>query len=785
MYVIKRSGQAEPVAFDKILTRISALCGGLSVDPALISQEVIRNMASGMSTRELDHLAAEIAAAKTVQHPDFSDLAARIAVSNLHKETLGKFSATAEVLYAHRAHGRPAPLVSDAYIAAVRRHAEVLDAAIDDTRDFDYSYFGFKTLEKSYLLRVDNKIVERPQYMIMRVAVGIHLLPVEGEVWDEARQLADALSTYDSMSRRLFTHATPTLYNAGTPRPQMSSCFLVCMKDDSVEGIFETLSDCAKISKSAGGIGLNLSNIRAAGSYIAGTNGYGDGLVPLLRVYNDTARFINQGGRRSGSFAIFLEPWHADVMSFLDLKKNQGKEELRTRDLFLALWISDLFMERVKANASWSLFCPNEAPGLNEVWGPAFIELYEQYEREGRARKVLPAQEVWKAVTTAQIEGGQPYLMNKDQCNAKSNHQHLGTIKGSNLCSEIVQYSSPEEIAVCNLASIALPAFVTPGGYDHDALGVTVRQVARNLDRIISINFYPVPEARLSNLRHRPFGIGVQGLSDTFTLLRLPYESPEAQQLNRDIFETIMYNALTASCELAQEKGVYESYPGSPVSRGILQPDMWNVPTPDGRWDWTALRARIAQHGLRNSLLVAPMPTASTAQILGHCEGTELPTSCAFTRRVLAGDFQVVNAHLIKDLTALGVWNEKMKQAIIANDGSVQGVAGVPEHIQKLYRTVWEVSQKAVIDMAAGRAPFVCQSQSMNLHIAEPNHAKLTSMHFYSWSKGLKTLQYYLRSKPARAAIKVTVDPSAAREAEEARALCSRENKEACVMCSG
>lgn len=783
MYVVKRDGKKEPVLFDKITSRISKLCYGLNqdfIDPAEITMKVISGVYPGITTVELDTLAAETSASMTTKHPDYATLAARIAVSNLHKETKKQFSAVMADLYNYNnpKNKKHSPMISKETFDIIQDNADVFNSAIIYDRDYGYSYFGFKTLERSYLLKIDGRVAERPQHMLMRVSIGIH-----------GKDIPSILETYNLLSEKWFTHASPTLFNAGTCHPQLSSCFLLTMKDDSIDGIYDTLKQCANISKSAGGIGLAAHCIRARGSYIAGTNGTSNGLVPMLRVYNNTARYVDQGGnKRPGAFAMYLEPWHADVFDFLDLRKNTGKEEQRARDLFYAMWVPDLFMKRVEADAEWSLMCPNECPGLHEVWGEEFEELYKKYEQEGRARRKVKAQKLWFAILEAQIETGTPYMLYKDSCNRKSNQQNLGTIKSSNLCTEILEYTSPDEIAVCNLASIALNMFVNPDRtFDFERLHQVTQVATRNLNKIIDINYYPVPEARRSNFRHRPIGIGVQGLADAFILMRYPFESPEAQELNRRIFETIYHGALTASCQLAERDGTYETYLGSPVSEGKLQYDMWGV-TPSDLWDWTALKAKIAQHGVRNSLLLAPMPTASTAQILGNNESFEPYTSNIYTRRVLSGEFQVVNGHLMKDLAELGMWDEKMKQKLIAHNGSVQNIDGIPADLKKLYKTVWEISQKVLINMAADRGAFIDQSQSLNVYIAEPNFGKLTSMHFYAWKKGLKTGMYYLRTRPAANAIQFTVDQKvlnqAQKEKEEAALACSRENREACVMCS-
>lgn len=756
MLVTKRDGRLETSRPEKIMARIERLCYGLDmnyIDVFQICQKVITGMYEKITTVELDNLAAETAASMTTKHPDYAILAARIAISNLQKETSKSFSNTMKRLYMYNdpKTGENASLLSKETYEVIRKNAALLDSAIIYDRDFNYDYFGFKTLERSYLLKINGKVVERPQHMLMRVAVGIHGEDVEA-----------AIETYNLMSEKWFTHATPTLFNAGTPKPQLSSCFLLTMKEDSVEGIYDTLKQCAKISQSAGGIGLAVHNVRATGSYIKGTNGTSNGIVPMLRVFNDTARYIDQGGgKRKGAFAIYLEPWHADVFDFLQLKKNHGKEELRARDLFYALWIPDLFMKRVEADEEWSLFCPNEAPGLADCYGEDFEKLYEKYEREGRARKVVKAQELWFEILESQTETGTPYMLYKDHANRKSNQKNLGTIKSSNLCTEIIEYTSPDEVAVCNLASIALPRFIHDGKFDHQQLFDVTYVVTKNLNKVIDINYYPVEEARRSNLRHRPIGLGVQGLADAFIMLRMPFESEEAKGLNKDIFETIYFAAMTASKDLAKVHGPYETYQGSPISQGIFQFDMWGVKPSSGRWDWEGLRKEILQYGVRNSLLVAPMPTASTSQILGNNECFEPYTSNIYTRRVLSGEFIVVNKHLLKDLIKLGLWNETMKNLIIQANGSIQQIPNIPQRIKDLYKTVWEISQKTIIDMAADRAPYICQSQSLNIHLQDPNFGKLTSMHFYAWKKGLKTGMYYLRTKAAADAIKFTVDKNA------------------------
>lgn len=761
MYVIKRDGNRESVKFDKVTARIQKLCYGLDpvhVSPINVAMKVIEGIYEGVTTSELDNLAAETAASLTTKHPDYALLASRIAVSNLHKNTNKSFSKTMEALYHYidPKTGKKAPLIADDVHEIIQKNAQELDSTIIYDRDFGYDYFGFKTLERSYLLKLNGQVAERPQHMVMRVAVGIH-----------KDDIASVIETYNLMSERWFTHATPTLFNAGTPKPQMSSCFLLTTKDDSIEGIYDTLKSCAKISQSAGGIGLSIHNIRATGSYIRGTNGTSNGIVPMLRVFNDTARYVDQGGgKRKGSFAIYLEPWHSDIFEFLDLRKNNGKEEMRARDLFTAMWTPDLFMKRVEANAEWSLFCPNEAPGLAECWGEEFEALYTKYEKEGRARKSIPARDLWSAIIQSQIETGNPYMLYKDAANSKSNQQNLGTIKSSNLCCEIMEYTSKDEIAVCNLASIALNRFVEDGQFNHQRLFEITYVITKNLNKIIDRNYYPVAEARNSNLRHRPIGIGVQGLADAFILMRFPFDSDEAVQLNKDIHETIYYAAMTASKDLAKVDGPYETFAGSPVSKGIFQFDMWGV-KPSNRWEWEVLKEEVKQYGVRNSLLLAPMPTASTSQILGNNECFEPYTSNIYSRRVLSGEFIIVNKHLLKDLVKLGIWNDKLKSKIIAANGSVQGIAEIPDNIKALYKTVWEISQKVIINMAADRGAYICQSQSLNLFVQDANFAKLSSMHFYGWKAGLKTGMYYLRTKAAADAIKFTVEAEAKTETPE------------------
>jgi len=753
MHVIKRNGQKEPVMFDKITARIKKLCYGLNplVEPPKVAMRVIEGLYDGVTTSELDNLAAEIAATMTVNHPDYAQLAARISVSNLHKNTKKSFSEVMTDLYTfvNPRNNKKSPLIADDVYDIIQNNKEEIDSRIIYSRDFNYDYFGFKTLERSYLLKLNGKIVERPQHMLMRVSIGIH-----GE------DLESALETYELMSKKYFTHATPTLFNAGTPKPQMSSCFLLTMKDDSIDGIYDTLKQTAKISQSAGGIGLSIHNIRATGSYIAGTNGTSNGIIPMLKVFNDTARYVDQGGgKRKGSFAMYVEPWHADIFSFLDLKKNHGAEEMRARDLFYAMWIPDLFMKRVEENSTWTLMCPNECPGLYNIHGEEFDELYLKYESENKGRKTIKARELWEKILESQIETGTPYMLYKDSANRKSNQKNLGTIRSSNLCTEILEYTSPDEVAVCNLASIALPMFVKNDEFDHKQLYKTTKQVIRNLNKVIDRNYYPVKEAENSNMRHRPVGLGIQGLADAFIMLRLPFTSDEAKKLNQDIFETLYFAAVESSMELAKAEGPYSTYEGSPISKGEFQYNLWGLKDKDlsGRWDWSKLRGKVKKHGVRNSLLMAPMPTASTSQILGNNEAFEPYTSNIYTRRVLSGEFIVVNKHLLKDLVALGLWNDDVKDAIMRANGSVQNIDIIPDDIKELYKTVWELSMKDIIDMSRQRGYFIDQSQSLNLFMEGATFAKLTSMHFYAWKSGLKTGMYYLRTKSAVDAIKFTL----------------------------
>jgi ribonucleoside-diphosphate reductase alpha chain len=788
MYVVKRDGRKEPVKFDKITARVKKLCYGLNgiVQPEMVAMKVIEGLYDGVTTIELDNLAAEVAASKTIEHPDYALLASRISVSNLHKNTKKSFSETISDLYHYidPINGQNASLIAEDVYTIIQENSDYLDGQIIYDRDYKYDYFGYKTLERAYLLKLDGHIAERPQQMLMRVSVGIH-----------KNDLESVIKTYNLMSEGWFTHATPTLFNAGTPKPQMSSCFLLTMKEDSIEGIYDTLKQCARISQSAGGIGLSIHDIRAKGSYIKGTNGVSNGIVPMLRVFNDTARYVDQGGgKRKGSFAIYIEPWHADIQDFLDLKKNTGVEDQRARDLFYAMWVPDLFMKRVKNNEDWTLMCPNECPGLSEAYGEEFEALYTKYEAEGKGRKTIKAQDVWFKILESQIETGTPYMVYKDAANLKSNQQNLGTIKSSNLCTEILEYSAPDETAVCNLGSVALPKYVNSEtkDFDFDKLFEVTYQLTINLNQVIDVNYYPVIEAENSNMRHRPIGIGVQGLADAFILMRLPFDSAEAKQLNKDIFETMYYAAMTASKDLAKKDGAYSTYEGSPVSKGIFQFDMWGV-TPSNRWEWDVLKEEVKEHGVRNSLLMAPMPTASTAQILGNNECFEPYTSNVYTRRVLSGEYIIVNKHLLKDLVNLGLWDSVMKNKLMGANGSVQNIAEIPQDIKDLYKTAWEISGKTLIDLSADRGAYVCQSQSLNLFMENANFAKLTSMHFYGWESGLKTGMYYLRTKAAADAIKFTLDKEAvattiAAKTEEERLAeiaCSLDDPEGCDMCSG
>ena len=767
MQVIKRDGRREDVAFEKVQERVAKASKDLTLNATKVAQGVLSRIVDGITTTELDNITANLAFSLSTTHPDYADLAARIAISNHQKNTPNTLLEVVQSLSSVKdVSGKNACLLDPTYVKVIQDNADAIEARIVYSRDFLLDFFGFKTLEKAYLLRGTGRVViERPQHLWMRVALGLWM-----------NDLEKAFETYDLLSQKFYTHATPTLFNAGTKRPQLSSCYLLSMKDDSICGIYDTLKDCALISQYGGGIGIHASMIRAQGSLIKGTGGISNGIVPMLRVFNNTARYVDQGGgKRNGSFAIYLEPWHADVQEFLELKKNTGSEEERARDLFYALWIPDLFMERVDANGDWTLFCPNEAPGLADCVGADFKALYEKYESSGLGRKTVKAQKLWFEILDSQIETGTPYLLYKDAANLKSNQQNLGVIKSSNLCTEIIEYSSPEETAVCNLASLSLPAFVVDGKFDFKKFRSVTRTVVRNLNRVIDINYYPIPEAKVSNTRHRPIGLGVQGLSDVFAMLNYPWESEEATLLNKRIFAHMYYAAVESSVELAATEGKYETFVGSPAQKGKLQYDLWNVePIADEGLDWDSLTNEVRRIGMRNSLLIAPMPTASTSQILGNCECIEPYATHIFTRRTLAGEFIILNKHLVRALLSRGLWTTAVKDAIIANNGSVQGLSSIPEDIQQVFKTVWEIKQKTLIDMAADRGPYICQSQSLNLFIADPSYSKLSSMHFYSWKKGLKTGIYYLRTKAASSAQKFTVEPVHAPVTEE---------KE-CLMCS-
>ncbi|MFD0761465.1 ribonucleoside-diphosphate reductase subunit alpha [Lutibacter aestuarii] len=791
MFVLKRDGRKEPVMFDKITARVRKMCYGLNslVDPVKVAMRVIEGLYDGVTTSELDNLAAETAATMTVQHPDYAKLAARIAVSNLHKNTKKTFSEVMTDLYnyVNPRTGKKAPLLSDETYKVIMDNAAKLDSTIIYNRDFGYDYFGFKTLERSYLLKLNGEIAERPQHMLMRVAIGIHQEDID-----------EAIETYELMSKKIFTHATPTLFNSGTPKPQMSSCFLLQIQEDSIDGIYDTLKQTAKISQSAGGIGLSIHNVRATGSYIRGTNGTSNGIVPMLKVYNDTARYVDQGGgKRKGSFAIYMEPWHADVFDFLDLRKNTGKEEMRARDLFYAMWIPDLFMKRVEENGDWTLMCPNECPHLFDTYGDEFEKLYTGYEKVGKGRKTIKARELWEKILEAQIETGNPYMLYKDAANRKSNQKNLGTIRSSNLCTEIMEYTAKDEVAVCNLASIAIPMFIEENEkgekfFNHQRLFEVTKKITRNLDTVIDRNYYPVKEAENSNFRHRPIGLGIQGLADAFIMLRMPFTSDEAKKLNEEIFETIYFAAVTSSMEIAKAKEPYSTYEGSPISQGEFQFNMWGISEDDlsGRWDWKALRKNVKENGVRNSLLVAPMPTASTSQILGNNEAFEPYTSNIYTRRVLSGEFIVVNKHLLEDLVELGLWNNEMKESIMRANGSIQHIEAIPQELKDLYKTVWEMSMKDIIDMSRQRGYFIDQSQSLNLFMQDANYSKLTSMHFYAWKSGLKTGMYYLRTKSAVNAIQFTLsnkkkveDAPLSPEELKAMLIASQNNPDDCEMC--
>ncbi|MEC8632990.1 MAG: ribonucleoside-diphosphate reductase subunit alpha [Candidatus Thermoplasmatota archaeon] len=793
MQVVNRKGEREDVRFDAIHEKLVKLAEGLDptwVDPGHVTKLTIEGLYDGVTTRELDQLAAETAASLASHHPDYSRLAARICVDDLHRSTKTTFTDVITDLreYIDPESNKHAPLISEEVYEIIMANADLLNNHIDYSRDHNYDYFGFKTLERSYLLKLNGEVAERPQHMLMRVAVGIHHTNLE-----------KALHTYDLMSQGYFTHATPTLFNSGTPMPQMSSCFLLTMQDDSLDGIYDTLKQCALISKSAGGIGLSIHHVRSKGSYIKGTNGTSNGIVPMLRVFNDTARYVDQGGgKRKGSIAVYLEPWHPDILQFLDLKKNHGKEEMRARDLFYAMWTPDLFMQRVEDNGDWSFFCPNECPGLQDVYGAEFKAMYEDYERRGMARETVPARVVWDKSVEAQIETGTPYMLSKDAANEKSNQKNLGTIRSSNLCTEIMEYTAKDEVAVCNLASIALPKFVnmSDGVFDHQLLYDVTYHATGNLNRVIDVNYYPVEEARNSNMRHRPIGLGVQGLADVFAMLKLPFESPAARALNKEIFETIYFAACTASKDAAIAEGPYSTFEGSPASEGLLQFDLWGMDAHSGRWDWDSLKAEIMDKGMRNSLLLAPMPTASTSQILGNNECFEAFTSNLYVRRTLSGEFVVLNKHLVRDLIAEDMWSLEMKDDILRHKGSIQGIHRIPEYIRDLYKTTWEIKQRHVLDMAADRGAYIDQSQSLNIHMVDANPAKVTSMHFYGWKQGLKTGMYYLRTKAAADAIQFTVEASTkedqtvgglAERADDADSLeaiaCSLDSPDDCLMC--
>ena len=793
MQVVNRKGEREDVRFDAIHEKLVTLAEGLDgtwVDPGHVTKLTIEGLYDGVTTRELDQFAAETAASLASHHPDYSRLAARICVDDLHRSTKDLFTDVIIDLreYIDPESNKHAPLISEEVFDIIMANADLLNNHIDYTRDHNYDYFGFKTLERSYLLKLNGEVAERPQHMLMRVAVGIH-----------HGNLEKALHTYDLMSQGYLTHATPTLFNSGTPMPQMSSCFLLTMQDDSLDGIYDTLKQCALISKSAGGIGLSIHHVRSKGSYIKGTNGTSNGIVPMLQVFNDTARYVDQGGgKRKGSIAVYLEPWHPDVLQFLDLKKNHGKEEMRARDLFYAMWTPDLFMERVENNADWSFFCPNECPGLQDVYGAEFKSLFEDYERRGMARETIPARTVWDKIVEAQIETGTPYMLYKDAANEKSNQKNLGTIRSSNLCTEIMEYTAKDEVAVCNLASIALPKFVNMSDcvFDHQLLYDVTYHATGNLNRVIDVNYYPVEEARNSNMRHRPIGLGVQGLADVFAMLKMPFEGPEARALNKEIFETIYFAACTASKDAAIVEGPYSTFEGSPASQGLLQFDLWGMDAHSGRWDWDSLKAEIMEKGMRNSLLLAPMPTASTSQILGNNECFEAFTSNLYVRRTLSGEFVVLNKHLVRDLIAEDMWSLEMKDDILRQKGSIQGIQRIPEYLRELYKTTWEIKQRHVLDMAADRGAYIDQSQSLNIHMVDANPAKVTSMHFYGWRQGLKTGMYYLRTKAAADAIQFTVEASnkqdqtvggLAERADDVDSLeaiaCSLDTPDDCLMC--
>ena len=819
MKVEKRTGELEDVSFDKVLRRLQHLSNELNVDIYEISQKVCGRIFNGVKTSELDELAAQLCSSMMIENPDYGALAARIIISNHHKNTSPSFSETIQIMYDNKdIEGNPSPLVNDKLYEVVMNNKEKLNSYIDHNRDYTLDYFGFKTLERAYLTKVNGRIVERPQYMWMRVALGIH-----------GDDFKDALQTYDLMSQKYFTHATPTLFNAGTRHQQMSSCYLLSMEDDSLEGIYNTVKDCALISKFAGGIGLHIHNVRAKGAYIRGTNGKSTGIVPMLRVFNGTARYVDQGSRRLGSFAMYLETWHSDIEAFIQLRKNHGNEEDRCRDLFLALWVSDLFMERVKSDGVWSLMCPDKCKGLSNVYGDEFKKLYEEYEEKKMYEKQVNAQELWFKILECQIEGGTPYILYKDAANLKSNQKNLGVIKSSNLCCEIMEYSDKDETAVCNLASICLPTYLEKDdrkyAFNYEKLHDTVKVITKNLNKIIDKNFYPTPKTRCSNLRHRPVGLGIQGMADVFAMMKVPFESEDAQLLNKNIFETIYHAALETSMEISKKRNDYitelidsnqdlesseinqsylmlneyelenikkgTSYPGSycsfdgcPASRGWLQFDMWDV-TPSDRYDWATLKTDIIKNGLRNSLLVAPMPTASTSQIMGFNESFEPFTNNLFKRKTLSGEFVVMNKHLIRDLIDLDLWNDELRNKIMANEGSVQNIDEIPEELKSVYKTVWEIKQKALIDLSIQRGPYICQSQSLNIFMEEPDFKRLSSMHFYGWSKGLKTGSYYLRTRPRVKTQKFTLEPPSNKPSLKVEASSEEtEEERECLTCS-
>ena len=783
MQVIKRDGRSEDISFDKILRRVKSIGSeaNLTLNYTQFVMRVIDQLHDNITTHQIDELAAEQCATLVTTHPDYGTLASHIVVSNMHKQTDAKFSDAMKQLSSFtNQSGKQTTLLDPDVFSFIEAHSDALNSMVADRRDYLLDYFGLKTLERSYLMKVNGKLVERPQYMFLRVACGIHSLSQEGSIVDTLSAIKE---TYDLMSQKFYTHATPTLFNSGTPRPQMSSCYLIAMEDDSIDGIFNTLKDCAMISKWAGGIGLHVHNVRSEGSHIRGTNGISNGLVPMLRVFNSTARYVDQGGgKRNGSFAVYLEPWHPDILDFLELRKNHGDEETKARDLFYALWVPDLFMKRVKENGSWSLFCPDQCPGLAEVYGAEFEALYTKYEREGKARKTMEARKLFFAVLESQMETGTPYMLYKDAANAKSNQKNLGTIKSSNLCTEIIEYSDKDETAVCNLASLSLSSFVKDDKtFDYEKLVDVSRVVTRNLNKVIDVNFYPTEKTKTSNMRHRPIGIGVQGLADVFARMDLPFHSDSARQINRDIFESIYYGAVYESVELAKKHGAYESYEGSPASEGKLQFDLWNVKPGNTRYDWASLKRRMKKYGLRNSLLLAPMPTASTAQILGNNEAFEPFTNNIYKRRTNAGEFLIVNKYLMKDLLDVGLWSKELKDNIVENGGSIQHIVGIPEHIKQKFKTVWEIPMRHIIDMAADRGAFICQSQSMNLWVEDPTFPILTSMHFHSWQSGLKTGMYYLRRKPKHQPQQFTIVPKNNTKSEGGE----DDGDEGCIMCSG